>query len=67
MLFGSSTDCDDDGDITDKHDNDGEDPREDEEVQEVEQLVLLIRESDGVDALPVCGDDWVSLQTEDEA
>ena len=66
MFFGPPTDCDDDGDVTDEHDDDGEDPGEDEEVEEVEKLMILVCECDCVDALPVGGDDWVSLQTEDD-
>ena len=42
MLFCSPTDCDDDGDVAEQHDDDGQDPGEYEEVEEVEELVVLV-------------------------
>ena len=60
----SPADLDHDGDITEDHHHQGEQPGESEEVEEVGELLVLVGQGDGVDALSVGVDDGVSLQAE---
>ena len=57
----SPADLDHDGDIAEDHRHQGEQPGESEEVEEVGELLVLVGQGDGVDALSVGVDDGVSL------